>query len=104
MKKSYIICTLESNDFSKIKGIGIKRVISTSKIKKIKATKKKWREKGRRDILFGSNPHSNAEFISRENIFFSPINEFNTIKTIEIIMLIINKISKITFTLDLRTL
>lgn len=45
--------------------IGINKTISTSKIKKIIVIKKNRREKGSREELLGSNPHSNGEFFSR---------------------------------------
>lgn len=45
--------------------IGRIRAISTSKIKKIIAIKKKCRENGSRDEDLGSNPHSNGEHFSR---------------------------------------
>lgn len=41
------------------------KAISTSKIKKIIAIKKNRKEKGRRDELNGSNPHSNGDIFSR---------------------------------------
>jgi len=44
---------------------GRMRVSSTSKIKKITATKKNWMENGRRAEFRGSNPHSNGEGFSR---------------------------------------
>jgi hypothetical protein len=44
---------------------GNNRTISTSKIKKIMASKKKRREKGNRADLIGSNPHSNGDLFSR---------------------------------------
>lgn len=47
--------------------IGRIKTISTSKIRKIMAIKKKWREKGIRLGDCGSNPHSNGEFFSRSN-------------------------------------
>lgn len=56
---------------------GIKRVISISKIRKIKLIKKNWILKG---ILFddrGSNPHSRGEIFSRERIDFLEIRKFN---------------------------
>ena len=37
---------------------GNKRIISISKIKKIKAIKKNWIENGKRDEVRGLNPHS----------------------------------------------
>lgn len=50
---------------------GRRRVISTSKIKKITAIKKNRREKGSRADPLGSNPHSNGEFFSRSvTVFF----------------------------------
>jgi len=42
-------------------GIGKIMVISTSKMRKITAIRKKCIENGRRASLFGSNPHSNVE-------------------------------------------
>lgn len=44
---------------------GRRRVISTSKIRKIIAMRKNRREKGRRDDDFWSNPHSNGDNFSR---------------------------------------
>jgi hypothetical protein len=46
-------------------GAGRIRVISTSKIRKITAIKKKRKENGRRPGLLGSNPHSNGDGFSR---------------------------------------
>lgn len=48
-----------------MRGIGSSKVISTSKIKKITAIRKNCREKGVRDVFFGSNPHSKGERFSR---------------------------------------
>jgi hypothetical protein len=45
--------------------IGNISAISTSKIKKIMAIRKNRKEKGSRDELRGSNPHSKGEFFSR---------------------------------------
>ena len=45
--------------------IGRTRVISTSKIKKIIATRKNRKEKGKRAVLLGSNPHSKGDLFSR---------------------------------------
>jgi len=45
--------------------IGNNRTISTSKIKKIIEIRKNRKEKGRREELLGSNPHSKGEFFSR---------------------------------------
>lgn len=56
-------------------------VISTSKIKKIIAIRKKCKEKGRRAKDLGSNPHSKGDDFSRsEKVFFE----------IKLIMIIIN--------------
>jgi len=41
-----------------IRGRGISSAISTSKIRKITASRKKRRENGVRAVWFGSNPHS----------------------------------------------
>lgn len=50
---------------------GKSKVISTSKIKKITAIKKKWRENGRRAEEIGSNPHSKGDLFSRSiKVFF----------------------------------
>lgn len=49
----------------KITGIGIIRVISTSKIKKIIAIKKNCMENGAREKNWGLNPHSNGDNFSR---------------------------------------
>lgn len=49
---------------------GSKRVISTSKIRKITAIRKKRKENGIRADPLGSNPHSNGEFFSRSLIIF----------------------------------
>jgi hypothetical protein len=41
-----------------IRGSGINSAISTSKIRKITARRKKRKENGVRAVWFGSNPHS----------------------------------------------
>jgi hypothetical protein len=46
------------------------RISSTSKIKKIRATKKNRIENGRRAINFGVNPHSNGLVFSRSILYF----------------------------------
>lgn len=53
-----------------IMGIGKRRVISTSKIKKITAIRKNRREKGIRAVLNGLNPHSNGDDFSRSLFVF----------------------------------
>lgn len=63
---------------------GKRRVISTSKIKKITAIKKKRKENGRRAEPLGSNPHSNGEFFSRSVIVFLAKIEDKAITTLEI--------------------
>ena len=49
---------------------GRRRVISTSKIRKITAIKKNRSENGIRADPLGSKPHSNGEFFSRSLIVF----------------------------------
>lgn len=70
------------------------RAISTSKIKKIIAIKKKRIEKGKRDEFIGLNPHSKGESFSRSINFFLPkiVDSIITIKAIiKIIHAVINK-------------
>lgn len=69
----------------KVKIIGIKRVISTSKIKKITAIKKKCNENGIREDLLGSNPHSNGDLFSRSVNLFLEIIVDKKIKILHII-------------------
>lgn len=79
--------------------IGKIKAISTSKIKNTIAIKKNRREKGSREDLFGSNPHSNGEDFSRSlNAFFERIDASN-ITIIEIIKIkvIINSIELIIY-------
>lgn len=81
------------DDF-KVMIIGRIKAISTSKIKKIMAIKKKRIEKGSREEFMGLKPHSNGDNFSRSEIFFFlKIEERSiTIKaTIKIIHAIINK-------------
>lgn len=68
-------------------GIGIRIVISTSKIKKITAIKKKCNENGIRADDFGSNPHSNGDPFSRSIFFFIEIIVLIKIRIIGIISL-----------------
>lgn len=68
---------------------GKRRVISTSKIKKITAIRKNWRENGIRADDLGSNPHSNGDLFSRSaNVFFEIIDA-NTIIIEQIVIMII---------------
>lgn len=69
--------------------IGIIKAISTSKIKKIIAIKKNCREKGSREELNGSKPHSNGEFFSRSLIIFFDKIVAKIITILEIIEIII---------------
>lgn len=65
---------------------GNRRVISTSKIKKITAIRKNWREKGIRAVDLGSKPHSKGDLFSRSiNVFFEMI-----VASIIIIIVIVN--------------
>lgn len=79
--------------------IGNIKAISTSKIRKIMAIRKNWIEKGNRDELKGSNPHSNGEFFSRSKIFFFDKIEAKsiTISEIKIIIIIIIVIKNIIY-------
>lgn len=71
--------------------IGKINTISTSKIKKITAIKKKCNENGIRDDLKGSNPHSKGEDFSRSmNLFLEIITIIIIIKNRIIIIIIIN--------------
>lgn len=67
-----------------IKIIGIRRVISTSKIRKITAIRKNCKEKGSRAEDLGSNPHSKGEFFSRSEWVFFEIRFAISIITVEI--------------------
>lgn len=51
-----------------IGGKGKRKAISMSKIKKITASRKNRSEKGVRAELFGSNPHSYGESLSRSDL------------------------------------
>lgn len=62
--------------------------ISTSKIKKIIVIIKNCKEKGNREEVCGSNPHSNGEYFSRSVFFF-----FEIMIEIKINMQVIKKIS-----------
>ena len=72
-----------------IEARGNKRVISTSKIKKITAIKKNRNENGNRAVPLGSKPHSKGEFFSRSEIVFFDSKEAIVITIIEIIKIII---------------
>lgn len=76
----------------KIKGRGKIKAISTSKIKKIIAIKKNRIEKGIREDLKGSNPHSNGAAFSRSLIIFFDKIEAKSIMINEIIIVIKVKI------------
>lgn len=82
--------------------IGKIKAISTSKIKKIIAIKKNWREKGNREEDFGSNPHSKGEHFSRSKIVFFDKIDAKTITVIEIkrINIAIHNINKIIYTIN----
>lgn len=73
---------------------GRRRAISTSKIRKITAIKKKRREKGSREELLGSNPHSKGELFSRSMMDFLDSKDAN-IMTIEAIVIRISPMDKI---------
>lgn len=80
-------------EFSIILIIGIRRIISTSKIKKIIAIKKNCRENGIRAFDLGSNPHSKGEFFSlSENDFFDSKFKAIIIKKMIIIFIVVRKV------------
>lgn len=74
---------LQGGQLLRIMGVGRIRVISTSKIRKITATKKKRKEKGRRADLLGSNPHSKGLPFSRSRWDFLEIRDAITIRAVE---------------------
>jgi hypothetical protein len=76
--------------------MGKRRVISTSKIKKIIAIKKKCKENGNRDEDLGSNPHSNGDLFSRSAKDFLDVILIIIIRAI-IMMEIINAIKNSNF-------
>jgi len=78
-----------------IEDSGSKRVISTSKIKKITAIKKNRNENGKRAVPLGSKPHSNGEFFSRSEIVFFDNKDAIDITKTEIIKIIAIEIDKI---------
>jgi hypothetical protein len=65
--------------------IGSNRAISTSKIKKITAIKKNRKEKGKRDDLLGSKPHSKGDLFSRSIMVFFDKIEASAMTTLTII-------------------
>lgn len=72
-----------------IKGIGIIIVISISKIRNINLIEKKWIEKGTRNLVSGSNPHSKGDFFSRWEFLWILI--IGVIFKIKIIIVKLNK-------------
>lgn len=75
--------------------IGNRRAISTSKIKKITAIRKNWIEKGIREDLIGSNPHSKGLLFSRSISVFFEINLTKNIIKDEIMKIVKEMIIKI---------
>lgn len=58
------------------------KISSTSKIKNTKAIKKNWREKGRRLLLWGQNPHSKGEALEAlSSLFFEHKNKILSSKS-----------------------
>lgn len=64
---------------------GINKVISISKIKKIKLIRKNWILKGKWFLEIGSNPHSNGDIFSWSINDFFEIKIFKNIRKVEII-------------------
>lgn len=85
---------------------GSRRVISTSKIRKITAIRKNCRENGIRAEVFGSNPHSNGDLFSRSiNVFFEiTVARVITRSLIIRIIVVIDAIMNITYTSFIRSL
>ena len=83
-----------NNDLYKEKGINSIRTISKSNSKKIRVKKKYRKEKGTRDELWCSNPHSYEDNSSRFSRTFSEIekDKTKTNKTITSLTLTINVI------------
>lgn len=79
--------------------MGIMRVISTSKIKKITAIKKNCMEKGARENNWGLNPHSKGDSFSRSLKDLLPKIELRIIIIMERIKEM-KKIMNITFFLE----
>lgn len=77
---------------------GSNSAISTSKMRKITAIKKNRKEKGSREDLLGSNPHSKGDLFSRSTIEFLDNKEAKsmTIEVIKISTIPIESIIKIT--------
>jgi hypothetical protein len=67
---------------------GRSNTISTSKIRKITAMRKKRIEKGVRGDDLGSNPHSNGDLFSRSMIVFFDNNDASSITMVVIIIVI----------------
>lgn len=65
---------------------GINKVISMSKIKKIRLIRKNWILKGKWLEEIGSNPHSNGDIFSWSIKDFFEINIFKNIRKEEIII------------------
>ena len=75
--------------------MGRRRVISTSKIKKITAIRKNRNENGIRAVDVGSNPHSNGDAFSRSiTVFFDKIDAIIMIIVVIIIKIILVKIKE----------
>lgn len=79
--------------------MGIIIIISISNTRNRIAIRKNCEEKGDRDDLFGSNPHSKGEIFSRSIILFFLTTIHNVINKIEIVIniIIVNVLIHITF-------
>jgi hypothetical protein len=74
MKIKVVVVIGARGEILRIMGIGRRREISMSKIKKTTAIRKNRREKGSRAVLVGSNPHSKGDIFSRSiSVFFARI-------------------------------
>lgn len=80
--------------------MGISKVISTSKIKKVTVIMKKCIENGTRALFLGSNPHSKGDdFFRSEKVFLEIIVlTVTTVKPINVIIISIHQIIMIIHT------
>jgi hypothetical protein len=84
---------------------GRSSTISTSKIRKMTAIKKNRREKGSREDLLGSKPHSKGELFSRSTIDFLESKAANIITIVVIVIRIrpSDEINKIIYFENIQT-
>lgn len=89
IKNNLVVIHVNILEILIITGRGRRRVISTSKIKKITAIKKNRSENGSRADPLGSNPHSKGVAFSRSRMVF-----FDRIEAIVITIILIIRVSE----------